>query len=70
MVYLGTRFGLRLPACRFIHDRCASSSHQAPGAAVTSLLIRLFFGPVWWVAVALALLWSPFLIARLIDAPM
>jgi len=37
---------------------------------VTSLLIRLFFGPIWWIALVLALLWSPFLIAWLIDAPM
>ena len=37
---------------------------------MTSLLIRLFFGPLWWIAFVLALLWLPFLIARLIDAPM
>ncbi len=35
-----------------------------------TVVIRFFFGPIWWVAVVLALLWSPFLIARLIDAPM
>ena len=33
-------------------------------------MIRLFFGPLWWIAFVLVLLWLPFLLAWLIDAPM
>jgi len=34
---------------------------------VTSLLIHLFFGPLWWIAFVLAVLWIPVLMAWLFD---
>ncbi len=67
MVRLAARDNRRLDVLPLLHGAyrlCRS------GTAMIFRLIRFFFGPVWWVAVVLALLWSPFLVARLIDAPM
>jgi len=35
-----------------------------------TVVIRFSFGPLWWIAFVLVLLWLPFLLAWLIDAPM